>query len=72
MRGEVAQEGRFIGQPEAFDFLPACEDAEDDFYHVVDVALGVGAARDGEAYELHFGRRGEHEDADFYGADAAF
>lgn len=44
----------------------------DDFDDVVDVALGVGAARDGEADQVHFGRLAEHERANFYGTYAAF
>ena len=64
--------GRFVGQLQALDLVAVLPDFEDDFDHVVDVALGVDAARDGEADQIHLGGGAEHQGADFDGADAAF
>ena len=68
----MAEEWRFVGEAEAADLGAVLPDRGDDLDDVVDVALGVGAARDGEADEVHFGDLAEHEGSDFYGADAAF
>ena len=47
-------------------------DFQDYFDDIVDVALGIDAAWDCEADQIHFCGTGEHERADFYGADSAF
>src|SRR5450631_4870329 len=47
-------------------------DFEDDLDDVVDMALGVDAAGDGEAHEIHLRSGSKHQSADFYGADSAF
>src|SRR5271166_6411017 len=72
MRGEVAQKRGFVGQAHAWNFFAVLPDFEDDFDHVVDVALGVDAAGDGEAYEIHFCGGSEHQCSDLYRADSAF
>ena len=61
----MAEEWRFVGEAEAPDLLAIVPDLGDDLDDVVDVALGVGAARDGEADQIHFGGRTEHQGADF-------
>src|SRR5208337_513094 len=54
------------------NLLALLPDFEDDFNHVVDVALGVDAAGNGEAHEVHLCRGSEHQRADLDRADAAF
>lgn len=71
-RGEVAQEWRFVAELQAANAIAFAEDFQDHFYDVVNVALRVDATRDGEADEVHFRGRAEHQRSDFYGADAAF
>ena len=72
VRGKVPQEWRLIGEPHAADFVAVAPDLEDDFNQVVNVALRVDAARNGEAHEVHLRGGGEHQRADFDGANAAF
>ena len=54
------------------NLLALLPDFEDDFHHVVDVALGVDAAGNRQAHEVHLGRGSEHQGADLDRADAAF
>src|SRR5512135_591102 len=51
--GEVPQRGRLVGHPQPAQLRAAPGDCGADLDHVVDVALGVGAARDREADEIH-------------------
>ena len=67
----MAEEGWFVGEAEAADLAAVAPDLGDDLDDVVDVALGVGAARDGEADQVHCGGLAEHEGADLDGTDAA-
>src|SRR5208337_2941146 len=52
-----------------FALLP---DVEDDFHHIVDVALGVDAAGNGQAHQVHIRGCSKHQGSDLYRADAAF
>src|SRR6185369_11190496 len=70
--GEVPQEGRFVGDLQAFNLIALAPDFEDYFDDVVNVALGIGAARDGEADEVHLGGFPKHQGADLDRADTAF
>ena len=70
--GEVAQKWRLVGEAQAADLVALVPDFEDDLDDVVDVALGIGAAGDGKADEIHLGSLAEHQRADLDGADAAF
>src|SRR5580692_11460423 len=49
VRREVAQEWRFVGQAQAGDVGTVPPDFEDYLDYIIDVALGVDAARDGQA-----------------------
>ena len=53
VRGEVAEEWSFVGKVHAGNSVAVLPDFENDFDDIVDVALGVDAARDGEADEIH-------------------
>src|SRR4051812_15333392 len=72
MCGEVAQEWGFVGQVHAGDLLAVLPDFQDDLDNVVDVALGVDAAGDRQADQVHLCGRGEHECPDFYRTDSTF
>src|SRR6202158_6394172 len=72
MRGKVPQEWRLVGQAHAGDGLAVLPDFQNHLDYIVDMALGVDAARDGEADQVHLGGGGEHQRADFDGADSAF
>jgi len=54
--GEVAELGRLRDDPEAAQVGGLLGHRGDDLDDVIDVALGVGPARDGEADEVHRGR----------------
>ena len=54
------------------DLLALFPDFEDDFHHEVDVALGVDAAGNGEAHQIHRRRCSEHQGSDLNRTDAAF
>jgi len=45
---------------------------QNDFNYIVDVALGIDAAGNREADQIHLCRAREHQSADFYAADSAF
>lgn len=47
-------------------------DFQDYFHYIINVALGVDAAGDREADEVHLCCGSEHQRADFYGANSAF
>src|SRR5579872_2776408 len=68
----MAQEWGFVAQAHAGDPRTVLPDFEDDFDHVVDVALRIDAAGDCEANQVHLRGIREHERADFYGTDPAF
>jgi hypothetical protein len=51
--------------------LAAAPDFQDDLDHIINVALGIDTAWDGEPHQVHFGGITEHEGADFHAADAA-
>jgi hypothetical protein len=57
---EVAQEWSFVRQVHALDFLAILPDFENYFDYVIDVALGVDAAWDRQADQIHFCCFGEH------------
>src|SRR5690349_17691892 len=71
-RREVSQEWWFVGNRQALDLVALAPDFEDDFDDVVNVALRVRSARDGEAHEVHLGGFAEHQRADLDGAYATF
>ena len=72
MRGKVSQEWGFVGQVHALDVVAILPDFENDFDHVIDVALGVDAPWDGKADQVHLCGGGKHQGADFDAADSAF
>src|SRR5579862_332614 len=72
MRSEVAEEWGLVGEAHAGDVFSVLPDLEYDFDDIVDVTLRVNAAWDGEADKVHFCGAGEHQRADFDGADSAF
>src|ERR1700693_2085780 len=72
MRGKVAQKWRLVGETHAWDRLAMLPDYENDFDHIVNVALGVDATRDGQPHQIHFCGAGKHEGADLDRADSAF
>ena len=51
--GEVAERGGLLDDPHAAQLAARFGDSADHLDHVVDVALRVDAARDGEAHQLH-------------------
>jgi len=53
MRGKVAQERRLVGQPHPFNLGAPRKDLKNDLHHVIDVALGVDAPRNGKPHEFH-------------------
>src|SRR5215472_10742690 len=77
--GEMAQSRGLGEDAHAGQIEGPVGDLCDDLDHVVDMALGVGAAGDGEADQVHRGRglgaagvQTEHHRADLAGSDAAF
>ena len=72
MGGEVAEEWGFKGQTHARDVGAVLPDFQDHFDNIVDVALRINAAGNGQAHEIHLRGGGEHQRTDFYGADSAF
>jgi len=71
-RGEVGQEGSFVGKSQAANLVAALPDLQDYLDHVVDVALGVNASRNCQAHQVHGGVWAEHKRPDFDRPDAAF
>src|ERR1700687_3301972 len=72
MGGKVPQKWRLVGQAHAGDGLAVLPDFQNHLDYIVDMALGVDAARDGEADQVHLRGGREHQRADFDGADSAF
>src|SRR4051812_45570016 len=72
MCGKVAQEWGFVGQVHAGDLLAVLPDFENDLDYIVDVALGIDAAGDRQADQVHLCCAREHQRADFYGTDSTF
>lgn len=70
--GEVSERGLLFGDFEGSQFVALLEHLDDSLDDVIDMALGVDTAGDGESDEFH-GRRlsaaAEHDTADFDGAD---
>src|ERR1700693_462069 len=72
MRGKVPQEWRLVSQAHAGNGLAVLPDFQYHLDYIVNMALGVDAARDGETDQVHLSGGGEHQRADFDGADSAF
>ena len=68
----MTKERRFVSQPHSFDARPPLPDPQDDFHHVIDMALRVHTARNGKPHQLHLRGSGKHQAPDFNGADTAF
>ena len=66
VRGEVAQERRLVGEPQAFDLHAPLPDFQNDLHHVIDVALRVDAPRNRQAHQFHLRRFSKHQTADLY------
>src|SRR5438067_1456291 len=69
--GEVAKKRSLVGEAHAADVFAMGPDVEDHFDNVIDVALGVDAARNREADKVHLCGRGEHQGSNFHRAHAA-
>ena len=67
----MAQEWRLVGQVHALDLVTGFPDFQNNFYHVVDMALRVDTSGNGEPHQVHFGGGAEHQRADFYRADSS-
>jgi hypothetical protein len=66
-----------VGSAHAGDLGSVLTDFQDYFDYIINVALGVDAAGDGEADQVHRRCGGgrcwfEHQGANFYGADSDF
>ena len=68
----MPEEWGFVGEAHASDRFALAINLKNHFDQIVDVALGIDAAGHGEANEIHLRGSGEHEGADFDGADPAF
>src|SRR6516165_4657262 len=71
-RREMTQKRGLVNQFEATNFVAATPDIEDDFNDVFHVALGIHAAGNGQANQVHGGVLAKHERADLDRADPAF
>ena len=68
----MPQKWRFIGQAHAADLLAPIPDLEDDFNHVVHMALRVDAARNCQTDQVELGISAKHQRANLDRADSAF
>ena len=68
----MTQERGLVNEFEATDFVATAPDIEDNFNDILNVALGIHAAGNGKANQVHGGVLAKHERADLDGADTAF
>jgi len=68
----MSQERGFVRQAHAGNLVSVAPHFQNDFNYIVDVALGIDAAGNREADQIHLCRAREHQSADFYAANSAF
>ena len=68
----MPQERRFVSQTHPLNLLAPLPHCQDHFDHVIDVALGVNAARNGQPHQVHLAPRRKHQRANLHRANSAF
>src|SRR2546428_5551004 len=68
----MPEKRRLVSELQAANPLATLPNLDGDLDDVVDVALGIDAARDRQTHQVHLGGFAEHQRADLGRADAAF
>src|SRR5258708_1973538 len=71
MRGEGAQERSFVGEAPATNLFAVLPHFANYFDQIVDVALRINAARNGEPDKIHLRGTGKHQSANLDRANTA-